>query len=98
MNLQALMKQAQSMQKDMMKAKDEIDQTIFVGENGFVKVEVKGTKEIHKIEINNSELNSDDIEMLQDMIMIAINDAFKKVDKMTEDKLGKFTNSVPGLF
>ena len=36
--------------------------------------------------------------MLQDMIMIAINDAFKKVDKMTEEKLGKFTNSVPGLF
>ncbi len=98
MNLQALMKQAQSMQKDMMKAKNEIDQTVFVGENGFVKVEVKGTKEINKIEINNSELTSDDIEMLQDMIMIAINDAFKKVDKMTEEKLGKFTNSVPGLF
>lgn len=98
MNLQALMKQAQSMQKDMMKVKNEIDQTVFVGENGFVKVEVKGTKEINKIEINNSELTSDDIEMLQDMIMIAINDAFKKVDKMTEEKLGKFTNSVPGLF
>lgn len=92
------MKQAQSMQKDMMKVKNEIDQTVFVGENGFVKVEVKGTKEINKIEINNSELTSDDIEMLQDMIMIAINDAFKKVDKMTEEKLGKFTNSVPGLF
>ncbi len=98
MNLQALMKQAQSMQKDMMKAKDEIDKTIFVGENGFVKVEVKGTKEISKIKIDNFELNSDDIEMLQDMIMIAINDAFKKVDKMTEEKLGKFANSVPGLF
>jgi len=98
MNLQALMKQAQTMQKDMMKAKEEIDQTIFVGENGFVKVEVKGTKEINRIKIDNSELTSDDIEMLQDMIMIAINDAFKKVDKMTEEKLGKFTNSVPGLF
>jgi len=98
MNLQALMKQAQSMQKDMMKAKDEIDKTVFVGENGFVKVEVKGTKEINKIEINNTEITSDDIEMLQDMIMVAINDAFKKVDQMTEEKLGKFTNSVPGLF
>ena len=81
-----------------MKAKDEIDKTIFVGENGFVKVEVKGTKEISKIKIDNFELNSDDIEMLQDMIMIAINDAFKKVYKMTEEKLGKFANSVPGLF
>ena len=36
--------------------------------------------------------------MLQDMIVIAINDAFKKVDKMTESKLGKFTNAMPGMF
>ena len=87
MNIQALMKQAQSIQKDMMKAKEEIDNTTFTGENGFVKVE-----------IDNSELSNDDIEMLQDMIVIAINDAFKKVDKMTESKLGKFTNAMPGMF
>ncbi len=98
MNLQALMKQAQTMQKDMMKAKDEIDKTIFTGENGFVKVEVKGTKEVIKVEIDNSELTSDDIEFLQDMIVIAINDAFKKVDQMTEEKMGKFANAMPGMF
>ncbi len=98
MNIQALMKQAQSIQKDMMKAKEEIDNTTFTGENGFVKVEVKGTKEVVKVEIDNSELSNDDIEMLQDMIVIAINDAFKKVDKMTESKLGKFTNAMPGMF
>ena len=51
MNLQAIMKQAQAMQKDMMKAKDEVDNTTFTGESSFVKVEVKGTKEIIKITI-----------------------------------------------
>lgn len=98
MNLQALMKQAQSIQKDMMKAKDEISKTIFTGENGFVNVEVNGDKEILKLQIDNSEFSGDDMEMLQDMIVIAINAAFKKVDKMTEEKLGKFTSAMPGMF
>ncbi len=98
MNLQALMKQAQSIQKDMMKAKNEIDNTVFDGENGFVKVQVKGTKEVINIEISPSEFDADDLEVLQDMIMIAINDAFKKVDKITEEKLGKFTSAMPGMF
>ena len=98
MNLQALMKQAQSIQKNMMKEKEEIDKTTFTGENGFVKVTVKGTKEVIDVNIENSELTSDDIEMLQDMIVVAMNDAFRKVDKMTEDKMGKFANAVPGMF
>ena len=98
MNLQALMKQAQSIQKDMMKAKEEIDNTVFKGENGFVRVEVKGTKEVVSVEIGNSEITNDDIEMLQDMIVVAMNDAFKKVDQMTDDKLGKFANAMPGMF
>lgn len=98
MNLQALMKQAQTMQKDMMKAKDEIDRAVFTGENGFVKVEVKGTKEVIKVEIDNTEFTSDDVELLQDMIVIAMNEAFKKVDQMTEEKMGKFANAMPGMF
>ncbi|MDE5587208.1 MAG: YbaB/EbfC family nucleoid-associated protein [Bacilli bacterium] len=98
MNLQALMKQAQTMQRDMMKAKDEIDQTVFTGENGFVKVEVKGTKEVIKVEIDSSEFTADDVELLQDMIVIAMNEAFKKVDQMTEEKMGKFANAMPGMF
>lgn len=98
MNIQALMKQAQSIQKDMMKAKNEIDQTVFVGKNGIVEVEVKGTKEVTKIKIDSSDFSVDDIEMLQDMIMIALNDAFRQVDEMTEEKLGKFANGMPGIF
>jgi len=98
MNIQAMMRQAQALQKDMLKAKDEIDKAEFVGESSLVKVTVKGTKEVVKVEINAAEgLDSSDIEMLEDMILIAINDANKKVDEMTEKKMGKFGN-IPGLF
>jgi len=95
MNLQALMKQAQSLQKDMMKAKDEIDNMTFEGESSFVKVEVKGTKEVVKVSIEE-EITNDDKEMLEDMLVIALNQAFSKVDKETEKKMGKFSNMMPG--
>ena len=99
MNMQALMKQAQKLQKDMMSAKDEIDNTEFEGEHGLVKVTVKGTKEVTKVKINSEDtLEKEDIEMLEDMILLAINEANKKVDEMTESKMGKFGNSMPGLF
>ncbi len=98
MNMQAILKQAQNMQKDMMKAKEEIDNSIFTGESSLVKVEVKGTKEIVSVKINAEEaISTDEIEMLEDMIQIAINNAFEKVDKLTEEKMGKFGN-IPGLF
>lgn len=97
MNMQAMLKQAQSLQKDMMKIKDEIDSTEFVGESSFVKVTVKGTKEIISVEITAQSLDSDDIEALQDMIVVATNQAMKKIDDLTEKKMGKFGN-IPGLF
>ena len=96
MNIQALMKQAQSMQKDMMRAKEEVDAMTFVGTSSFVSVTVKGTKEVIKVTIDNDDLSSDDKEMLEDMLVIALNDAFKQVDKMTEQKMGKFTSMMPG--
>ena len=97
MNMQAMLKQAQALQKDMMKAKEEIDSTEFVGESSLVKVTLKGTKEAVKVEINSEGFDADDVEMLEDMIVVAINDANKKIDKMTESKMSKFGN-IPGLF
>lgn len=98
MNIQAMMKQAQAMQKDMLKIKDEVDNTEFTGESSLVKVTVKGTKEVVKVEIDAKDgLDSDDVELLQDMIMVAINEANKKVDATLEKKMGKFGN-IPGLF
>ncbi len=98
MNLQAMMKQAKKLQKDMMDAKEEIDNTIFVGTSSFVTVEMKGTKEITKVKIEADNLDKEEIEMLEDMILVAVNEANKKIDKETESKLGKYTQGMPGLF
>lgn len=98
MNMQAMLKQAQALQKDLMKVKDEIDNTEFVGESSLVKVTLKGTRKAVKVEINpDASLEADDLEVLEDMIVVAINDANKKIDEMTEKKTGKFGN-IPGLF
>lgn len=96
MNIQALMKQAQSLQKDMMKAKDEIDNMTFTGTSSFVSVTVKGTKEVVKVTIDNENITSDDKEMIEDMLVVALNDAFKQIDKITEQKMGKFSSMMPG--
>ncbi len=98
MNIQAMMKQAQALQKDMLKAKKEIDEKEFVGESSLVKITLLGTKEVKSVKIDSSsDLEKDDIEMLEDMIMVAFNDATKKIDEETEKKMGKFAN-IPGLF
>ena len=98
MNIQAMMKQAQALQKDMLKAKKEIDEKEFVGESSLVKITLLDTKEVKSVKIDSSsELDKEDIEMLEDMIMVAFNDATKKIDAETEKKMGKFAN-IPGLF
>ncbi|MBQ9011263.1 MAG: YbaB/EbfC family nucleoid-associated protein [Bacilli bacterium] len=98
MNLQAMMKQAQKMQKEMMNSKNEIDEMTFTGTSSFVTVEMKGTKEVTKVKIDTENIEKDEIEMLEDMILVAVNEAIKKVDAETEKKLGKYTQGMPGLF
>ena len=98
MNIQAMMKQAQKLQKEMMSSKEEIDKTVFTASKSFVTVEVMGNKEIKSIKIDTDSLEKDDIEMLEDMLLVAINDAIKQIDKETEKKLGKYTQGMPGLF
>ncbi len=99
MNIQALMKQAQSLQRDMVKVKEEIDKKEFYGESSLVKVTATGNKKLVKVEISKEDtLSKDDIEILEDMIMVAINDAFSKIDKELEEKMGKFGNAIPSFF
>ncbi len=98
MNIQALMKQAQQMQKDILKAKAEIDAMVFEGESALVKVYVYGNKTVQKVEFLDQEEAKKDLEMLSDMLVVAFNDAFSKIDKVTEQKMGKYSNSMPGLF
>lgn len=99
MNIQALMKQAQSLQKDMLKSKEEIDKMEFTSTKDLVTIKVNGKKEVLKVDIQrDNDFSVDDLDILEDMIMVALNDAFKQVDKETEKKMGKYANAMPGLF
>lgn len=98
MNMQAMLKQAQRLQSDMLKVKKEIDEKIFVGKSSIVEVEVFGTKKIKSLKINQDCINNDEMELLEDMIMVAMNDAFTQIDKEIESKLGKYTQGMPGIF
>ena len=72
-NIQAMMKQAQKMQKDMLKTKEEIDSTLFEGKSSFVTVEMKGTKELTKVKIDSDSLDKDEIpEPFQSNIILAL--------------------------
>ena len=96
MNMQAMMKQAQALQKEMMKA--ELDKTEFIGESSLVKVTVNGKKEVLSVTIDKSaELGAEDLEMLEDSLLVAVNNANKKVDDAVNTKMAKFGN-IPGMF
>ncbi len=96
MNMQMLMQQANKMKKDMEKAQEEVEQMTFSSSQPLVDVKMNGKKEVLNIEINK-DITTEDIEVLQDMILIAFNDCIKQADKAMNDKLGKY-GSIPGLF
>ena len=98
MNIQAMMKQAQKLQKDMMAEKEKIDNTEYVGTSSFVTITMMGNKKIKEVKIDVDSMDKDEIEMLQDMIVVAMNQSMQKIDEDTEKKLGKYTQGMPGLF
>ena len=98
MNIQAMMKQAQKLQKDMMIAKDEIDKTIFESKSSFVTMKANGKREILSVKIDTESLEKDDVEMLEDLVQVVTNDLMKQIEKETENKMGKYTQGMPGLF
>ena len=91
-NMQAMMRQAQKMQQDAMKAKEEIDNAVFEGtaSGGMVKVEINGAFEMQSVRIDPAVVDADDVEMLEDLIVAAYNDAKAKADDMKASKLGAF--------
>ena len=99
MNIQNLMMQAQKMQKDLQKVQKELENKEYEGNSSFVKVILNGNKEMKNININFEDAISDkeDMEMLEDMIIVAYNDAIKKVDSDRENKLGKYGKGLSGL-
>ncbi len=98
MNMQNLMAQAQKMQRDLQKKKEEIDKTTFTGKSEMVEVVFNGKKEMVSIKILNRELTSEDLEILEDMIVLASKDAISKIDKEMEEKLGSLGSGLGGLF
>lgn len=91
-NMQAMMRQAQKIQQDAMRAKEELESTIFEGSasGGLVKVELNGKFDMESLKIDSSVIDPDDPEMLEDMIVAAYNDAKGKVDAKKNEKLGAF--------
>ena len=97
MNMQNLMMQAQKIQKDLEKANIEIQNSTFVGESGVIKVEITGKYLINKIEILDDSVLSDK-ELFEDMLKVAFNNAINSLNKVKEEKMGKYTNGLGGLF
>ena len=97
MNMQSIMAQAQRMQRDLQKKKDEIGAQLFPGKYEFVEVTLNGKKEMVKCKINKDSLEKEDIEMLEDFIIMATKDAIGKVEKEYENKLRQYAGMLDGL-
>lgn len=87
MNIQGMMKQAQQMQEKMQQEMEALKVEASAG-GGVVTVEMRGTREIEKLTIDPEAVKEGDVEMLQDMIVAAINEASRKVDEAMKGKLG----------
>lgn len=103
-NMANLMKQAQKMQRQMeenQKALEEKEFTATAG-GGAVEVTVTGKKEVTKVKLDPEAVDPDDVEMLEDLLVAAVNEALEKVDAETTSAMSKFTGGMgggmPGLF
>lgn len=90
MNMQAMMQQAQKLQKEITKVKEEIENKEYSVSKSFVEIIINGKKELKKIKIEKDSLDKEDIEILEDLIMVSINEATAKVDEEMNQKLGKY--------
>lgn len=102
MNMQGLLKQAQKMQKELTKLEDELNEKVYettMG-GGVIKVEVKGSMSVESISIDESLLEKDNKEDLEDMLKSALNDAFAKAVEDKKKNMNQITGGVkmPGGF
>jgi len=99
MNIQQMMKQAQQMQEQMQKQMATLRVQATAG-GGMVTVEMSGQKQLLALKIDPEVVSKDDVEMLQDMILAAINDALRKVDDAMQQQLGGMMGGmkIPGMF
>ncbi len=101
-NMNQMMKQAKKMQEQMMKAQEELATKAVEGSagGGVVTVTMNGQKKVLNINIKPEAVDPEDVEMLQDLILTAVNDAMNKADELANKDMGKFTGGMklPGLF
>ena len=101
-NMQAMMRQAQKLQQQMTKMQEELEAREYEASagGGMVSVKVSGKKELLGLEIKPEAVDPDDVEMLEDTVMAAINEALRAATEATEREMGKLTGgmNIPGLF
>lgn len=101
-NMQQMLKQAQKMQQDMAALQEDIEQREFtaVSGGGAVSVTVDGKHTVKEIKIKPEIVDPDDVEMLEDLITVAVNEAIVNAVKTSEDEMGAITGglNMPGLF
>ena len=101
-NMQGMMKKMQKMQKEMLEAQEALNEQVFEGTagGGMVKVTVNGQREILNVNLDESVVDPEDIEMLEDLVAAAVNDAIAKAKKDSEERMEKVTGglNVPGMF
>ncbi|MBE5779697.1 MAG: YbaB/EbfC family nucleoid-associated protein [Clostridiales bacterium] len=99
-NMQQLMRQAQKLQEQMTKAQEDIDSREFTAQagGGMVSVVVTGKKEVKSIEIDPQCVDPDDVEMLQDMIIAAMNEALRNAEETRNNELSRLAPGMGGMF
>ena len=95
-NMQQLMKQAQRMQENMTKKQAELNAQEFTAASGggMVKVTVNGAREVLSVEIDPQCVDPDDVEMLQDLVLSAVNGALKEAASAMEQEMGRLTGGM----
>lgn len=95
-NMNNLMKQAQKMQKQMEESQKELEEKEFTAAagGGAVEVTVSGKKEITSVKLKEEVVDPDDIEMLEDLIMAAVNEALRKVEEASQSSMSKLTGGL----
>ena len=100
MNQQAMLKKIKKLQEEMVAAQEELEATSFYASSGgVVGVEVKGTKELVKVSIDDSfeAQSKEDLLMLEEMVVAACNQAYRDIEKATKEKMGKYNDMLGGF-
>lgn len=98
MNIQNMLKKAQEAQKGMMNEQKIISEMVFETKKSLITVKMNGSKEVIEVKIEAEEIKNDEMELLEDMILLAVNDLLEQIEEETNKRMGKYTQGLPGVF